>query len=353
VSTISDNEKYMQRCLELAKMGQGNTGANPMVGAVIVHNGRIIGEGYHKKYGEWHAEVNAINAVKDKNLLCKSTLYVNLEPCSHLGKTPPCSELIIANNIPCVVVGSIDPNSIVAGKGLEKLRSSGTEVITGIMEKEAVELNRRFFSYYKRKRPYIILKWAQTTDGFIDIEREKKQAGNLLWISNNISKMLVHKWRAEEHAIMVGTNTALLDNPHLNIRLWNGNDPLRVVPDRKLRLPSKLHIFNKTQKTIVFTANKTAPNDNPEYVSINFNGNALEEMLTVLYNKEIQSLFVEGGRMLIDSFIEKNLWDEARVFVGDIKFKKGIEAPSIPLEPIKDTYIENDRLLVFRNFNPS
>jgi diaminohydroxyphosphoribosylaminopyrimidine deaminase/5-amino-6-(5-phosphoribosylamino)uracil reductase len=347
-----DNEKYMQRCLELAKMGQGNTGANPMVGAVIVCNGRIIGEGYHKKYGEWHAEANAINAVKEKYLLDKSTLYVNLEPCSHLGKTPPCSELIIRNNIPRVVIGAIDPNSIVSGKGVEKLKRSGIEVITGILEKESVELNKRFFSYYKLKRPYIILKWAQTTDGFIDIEKGKKQPGNPLWISNKISRMLVHRWRSEEHAIMVGTNTALLDNPRLNIRFWSGNDPVRVVPDRNLILPPHLHIFDKTLKTIVFNESKATPGNNPEYTRINFNGNMLEEMLGVLYEREIQSLFVEGGRMLIESFIKKNLWDEARIFIGDIKYNAGIEAPAIPFEPVKETYIENDRLLIFRNNNP-
>jgi len=344
-----DNEKYMHRCLELAKMGQGNTAANPMVGAVIEHNGKIIGEGYHKKYGELHAEANAINSVKDKYLLNKSTLYVNLEPCSHLGKTPPCSELIIKNNIPRIIIGTIDPNSIVAGKGVEKLKNSGREVITGVLEKESAELNKRFFSYYRQKRPYIILKWAQTTDGYIDIVRDKKQHDNTIWISNNISRVLVHKWRSEEHSIMVGTNTALLDNPRLNIRFWNGNNPVRVIPDRKLRLPSGLHLFDKTLKTVVFTEKKVRPGKNPEYVSINFNDNMLEEMLKVLYNKEIQSLFVEGGKMLIESFIKKNLWDEARVFTGNMEFKAGIRAPVIPYEPIKETYIENDRLLIFRN----
>ena len=344
-----DNEKYMQRCLELAKMGQGNTAANPMVGSVIVHNNKIIGEGYHKKYGELHAEANAINAVKDKSFLNKSTLYVNLEPCSHLGKTPPCSELIIKNNIPRVILGSIDPNSIVAGKGLEKLINSGIEVITGVLENESAELNKKFFSYYQRRRPYIILKWAQTADSYIDMERNNRQAGHPVWISNKISRMLVHKWRSEEHSVMVGTNTVLLDNPQLNIRFWQGNNPVRVIPDRRLRLPDSLNIFDKKSKTIVFTEKKVRPGENPEYINIGFNNNTLEEILKILFNKEIQSVIVEGGKMLIESFIEKNLWDEARVFTGSMKFKAGIRAPVIPFEPLQETYIENDRLLIFRN----
>ncbi len=252
MGTISENEKYMQRCLDLANMGRGNTGTNPMVGAVIVCNGKIIGEGYHKKYGEPHAEANAIYSVKDKSLLNKSTLYVNLEPCSHTGKTPPCSELIIKSKIPRVIVGTIDPNSIVSGKGLKRLNDSGTEVVTGILEDKSVDLNKRFFTYYRKKRPYIILKWAQTTDGYIDTIRKDKQAPHLTWISDKISQILVHKWRAEEHAIIVGTNTALLDNPQLNIRFWHGNEPVRIVLDRNLRLPSNLHLFDKTLKTIVF-----------------------------------------------------------------------------------------------------
>ena len=332
-------------------MGQGNTGTNPMVGAVIVYDGKIIGEGYHKKYAEPHAEANAINSVKDKSLLNKSTLYVNLEPCSHLGKTPPCSELIIKNNIQRVIIGTIDPNSIVSGKGLKKLNDSGIEVITGVLENESIKLNKRFFTFYRENRPYIILKWAQTIDGYIDIVRKNKQQAQLTWISNKISRMLVHKWRAEEHAILVGTNTALIDNPQLNIRFWHGNNPLRIVLDRKLRLPADLHLFDKTLNTIVFNEKKEQSGGKIEYIKINFDDNILEEILKFLFLKEIQSVIVEGGKMLLESFIEKKIWDEARVFIGNKEFKEGTRAPVIPAEPKQVTHMANDRLLIFSN-NP-
>jgi len=349
VSTISDNEKYMQRCLDLARMGQGNTGTNPMVGAVIVYNGKIIGEGYHKKYGELHAEANAINSVRDKSLLKKSTLYVNLEPCSHLGKTPPCSELIIKNNMPRVIIGTIDPNAIVSGKGIKKLNDSGIEVITGVLENNSTELNKRFFTFYRKKRPYIILKWAQTIDGYIDIIRKNKQQPELTWISNKISRMLVHKWRAEEHAILVGTNTALLDNPQLNVRFWYGNNPLRIVLDRNLKLPASLHLFDKTLNTVVFNEKKEQLDGKIEYIKINFNEKTLEEILRILFHKEIQSLLVEGGKMLLESFIESKIWDEARVFIGNGKFEEGTRAPVIPADPKQVIHMENDRLLIFNN----
>ncbi len=339
----------MQRCLDLANMGRGNTGTNPMVGAVIVCNGKIIGEGYHKKYGEPHAEANAIYSVKDKSLLNKSTLYVNLEPCSHTGKTPPCSELIIKSKIPRVVVGTIDPNSIVSGKGLKRLNDSGTEVVTGILEDKSVDLNKRFFTYYRKKRPYIILKWAQTTDGYIDTIRKDKQAPHLTWISDKISQILVHKWRAEEHAIIVGTNTALLDNPQLNIRFWHGNEPVRIVLDRNLRLPSNLHLFDKTLKTIVFNEINEQPGGKLEYIKISFNGNIIDEILKILFLKEIQSVIVEGGKMLLESFLEMKIWDEARIFIGNKEFKEGTRAPVISIKPKQIAHIGNDRLMIFTN----
>jgi diaminohydroxyphosphoribosylaminopyrimidine deaminase/5-amino-6-(5-phosphoribosylamino)uracil reductase len=349
VHTISDNEKYMNRCLDLASMGRGNTGANPMVGAVIVYNGRIIGEGYHKKYGELHAEVNAIKSVKEKSLLNKSTLYVNLEPCSHVGKTPPCTELIIKSNIPRVIIGTIDPNSIVSGKGLKKLNANGIKVITGVLEKESINLNKRFFTFYKKKRPYIILKWAQTIDGYIDIIRKNIQNPQLTWISNEISRMLVHKWRTEEQAILIGTNTALLDNPQLNIRFWHGNSPLRIVLDRTLRLTSGLHLFDQTLNTIVLNEKKEKINGKIEYIKTNFKQKSPEEIVKILFHKEIQSVLVEGGKMLLENFIQKNMWDEARIFVGNKEFKEGIRAPVIPAGPNQVTHLADDRLLIFYN----
>lgn len=339
----------MQRCLDLAIMGCGNTGTNPMVGAVIVYNGRIIGEGYHKKYGELHAEANAINSIKEKSLLNKSTLYVNLEPCSHRGKTPPCSELIIKSNIPRVIIGTIDPNSLVSGKGLKKLNNNGIEVITGVLENDSINLNKKFFTYYRKKRPYIILKWAQTTDGYIDIVRNTSQKPQMAWISSEISRMLVHKWRAEEHAILIGTNTAQLDNPQLNIRFWNGNNPVRIVIDRSLRLSSGLHLFDQTSSTVVLNEKKEMIDGKIEYIRINFNDKFLEGILKILFHKEIQSVIIEGGKMLLDSFIQENIWDEARVFIGNREFKKGVRAPVIPAEPAQIARLSDDRLLIFYN----
>ena len=235
---MNTDEKYLKRCIELAKQGLGNTYPNPLVGSVVVYNGNIIGEGYHKKCGEAHAEVNAVNSVKDKSLLCKSTLYVNLEPCSHIGRTPACSTMIIANKIPKVVIGSIDSFSKVSGKGVEMLKQAGIDAKVGILEKECRNLNKRFFTFHEKKRPYIILKWAQTKDGFIDIIRtNKNQTGE--WITNELSRALVHKWRSEESSIMVGTDTANMDNPRLDVREWTGKNPLRISIDRKLRLTKK------------------------------------------------------------------------------------------------------------------
>ena len=341
----------MQRCLDLARMGQGNTGTNPMVGAVIVCNGRIIGEGYHKKFGDQHAEANAISSVKDKSLLKSSTLYVNLEPCSHSGKTPPCSELIIRNKIPRIVISTIDPNSIVSGKGIEKLKSSGSEVITGVLEKEAESLNKRFFTYYNKHRPYVILKWAQSNDGFIDIKRSKKQKGQIRWISNMTSRILVHKWRSEEQSIFIGTNTALLDNPQLNTRHWCGNNPLRIVLDRSLRLPGKLKVFDGSGKTLVFTEKEALSKSNTDYVTIDFSSPLVEQIMEILFLKEIQSVFVEGGKMLLETFLENNLWDEARIITGNINFKSGLKAPEMNTEYDQQILLGNDTLQIFHNTN--
>jgi len=349
VATYLDDEKYMQRCLDLAKMGQGNTGTNPMVGAVIVYNGKIIGEGYHRKFGDQHAEANAINSIKDKSLLKKSTLYVNLEPCSHLGKTPPCSDIIIRYNIPRLVISTIDPNSIVSGKGVEKLKNNGIEVIVGILEKKAVKLNKRFFTYYSKNRPYIILKWAQTNDNYIDKDRSEKLTGKVNWISDNISRILVHKWRSEEQSIMVGTTTALLDNPQLNIRLWNGNPPVRIVLDRTLKLPQNLKLFDGTTKTLVFTEKEATSRKNIEFINVNYNDQLLEEILEILFQREIQSIFVEGGKMLVESFIQRNLWDEARVIIGNMDFHSGVHAPKIQKEYDQQIMLANDRLLIYCN----
>ena len=343
------NEKYMKRCLELAKQGLGNVAPNPMVGCVIVYDDRIIGEGYHIKCGEAHAEVNAINSVKDISLLTSSTLYVNLEPCSHTGKTPPCTDLIIKNNIPHVVTGSKDTNTDVAGRGADKLRAAGIDVTEGIMDKENRELNRRFFTYHEKERPYIILKWAQTIDGFIDAERSADESAEPLWITNDLCRTVVHKWRSEEQAIMVGTNTAEKDDPQLNVRNWSGNDPLRLVLDRTLRLPEGLKLFDKSIPTIVFTEKKKKNEENLEYIRVDFNKDVIKEVLDELYKRQQQSVIVEGGTILMQSFIDNGLWDEIRLFIGNRFFGKGVRAPEFSADLVSEDELDGSKLFVFRN----
>ncbi len=322
-------ETYMKRCLDLAVLGLGHTAPNPLVGSVIVHNNRIIGEGYHRVYGGPHAEVNAVDAVADKSLLAGSTLYVNLEPCSHSGKTPPCADMIIRSGIPEVVIGASDPNPLVSGNGIRKLEQAGVKVTTGVLQDECRNLNKRFFTYHTKKRPFVILKWAQTCDGFIDVLRENAEAPEPNWISNEISRILVHKWRSEEQSILIGTQTALLDNPRLNVRQWPGNSPIRMVIDRKLQLPATLNLFDNSLPTLVFNALKDSQEGQIQYVRLDFNGSVLSELLRYLYDKELQSVFVEGGQKLLNSFIEENLWDEARVFTGPGTFGAGVSAPVI------------------------
>jgi diaminohydroxyphosphoribosylaminopyrimidine deaminase/5-amino-6-(5-phosphoribosylamino)uracil reductase len=339
----------MKRCLGLAQTGLGHTAPNPMVGAVVVYENRIIGEGFHRKFGGPHAEVNAINAVKDKSLLKKSVLYVNLEPCSHTGKTPPCADLIIKSGIPGVVVGITDPNPLVAGKGLKKLNDAGITVTSGILEEACSDLNKRFITYHSRKRPYVILKWAQTSDGYIDVLREKPEVQHPTWISNEISRMLVHKWRSEEQSILVGTQTAVMDNPRLNVREWPGSSPIRLVIDRSLRLSKKLNLFDNNSPTIIFNSLMDLQENNTNYVCIDFKGNFLERILQYLYETGIQSVLVEGGRMLIDTFIHGNLWDEARVFKGKKVFGSGVPAPFIPMIQPEEYHIRKDILMLYRN----
>ena len=358
MDTMNFEEKYMLRCLELAKNGFGNVAPNPMVGCVIVHDNKIIGEGYHQEYGNAHAEVNAIYSVKNKSLLQKSTLYVNLEPCSHFGKTPPCANLIVEHNIPRVVIGCVDSFSEVSGKGIEKLKNAGVEVVVGVLEKESLELNKRFFTFHTKKRPYVILKWAETKDGFIDLERnnQKEVERNEIvgqarnddkidnWITSSLSKQLVHKWRSEEAAIMVGTNTALNDNPQLNVREWKGKNPVRVVIDLHDRLPQTLYLFDKSTPTIIFSLSKQEEGNNLTFVKIKDSKNLLVEVLNELYKRNIQSIIIEGGATLLQSFIDQNLWDEARVFVGNKTFGNGLKAPKIKENLISEEMIDIDTL---------
>jgi diaminohydroxyphosphoribosylaminopyrimidine deaminase/5-amino-6-(5-phosphoribosylamino)uracil reductase len=300
----------MRRCLQLAEMAAGDVAPNPMVGAVLVYEGRIIAEGYHQQYGGPHAEVNCIRSVKeeDRSLISQSTLYVSLEPCAHFGKTPPCADLIIQCKIPRVVIGCRDPFKEVDGKGIERLQKAGVDVISDVLEDECRELNKRFFCFHTKQRPYIILKWAQTADGIIG-----RNNGQRLLISNEYSNRMVHQWRSEEMGIMVGTNTSLMDDPELTSRLWPGRNPVRIVIDKQLRLPASLRIFNEKAATIVFNQLKDAHQGNIEYVKIEEKGSFINAVLNSLYERNIQSVIVEGGAHLLQSFINENLWDEARV----------------------------------------
>ena len=331
----------MKRCIELASNNIGYTYPNPLVGSVVVHNNKIIGEGYHAKYGESHAEVNAINSVEDKSLLKDSVLYVNLEPCNHHGKTPPCTEAIINNNIKEVVIGSEDPNSLVNGSGIEKLRSSGCNVSVGIMNKECTELNKRFFTYHIHKRPYIILKWAESKDGFISPIKSVKTLGKVNWISGEDAKKLSHKWRSEEHSILVGVQTIIDDNPILTTRLVKGRSPLRFVLDPNSRIPVDSRILSDSSKTVILSKkeNKLIPNYTKKIEFGNIN-----EIIESLYNMNIQSILVEGGTKTINHFLNNNLWDSIRVFQSNIELGRGIKGPDINLKKFNLKNIGNDKL---------
>ncbi|MDQ2751615.1 MAG: bifunctional diaminohydroxyphosphoribosylaminopyrimidine deaminase/5-amino-6-(5-phosphoribosylamino)uracil reductase RibD [Bacteroidota bacterium] len=317
----------MQRCIQLAGLGMGNVIPNPMVGAVLVHNDRIIGEGYHEQYGFAHAEVACINSVKPKDeaLLSTSTLYVSLEPCAHWGKTPPCADLIIQKNIPRVVIGCRDPFEKVDGKGIEKLEAAGVKVTVNICGKECEKLNKRFFTFHIKQRPYIIVKWAQTSDAKMAAADE-----NRLLISNEITNLLVHKWRSEEASILVGTNTALRDNPKLDNRFWSGKTPVRMVLDTKLRLPKSLHLFDNTKRTIVFTYEQQKEEEKVLYFQINKQKNIAAAISDACYQLNIQSVLVEGGAQLLKAFIDAGLWDEARIINNEtLTIGEGLYVPSL------------------------
>lgn len=341
---MTDDEIFMLRCIELAGNGAGNVAPNPMVGCVIVCDRKIIGEGFHEEFGKAHAEVNAINSVSDQSQLRHSMLYVNLEPCSHFGKTPPCADLIIEKKIPEVIIGCADPDPLVAGKGIQRLQAAACKVRTEILNHECILLNKRFITFHEKKRPYIILKWAQTRDGFI--APENKMRAN---ISNEFSRTLMHRWRSEEQAIFVGTNTALSDDPQLSARLWNKNNPVRIVLDRQLILPPGLHLFDHAMPTLVFTEKNKNREENLEFIQISFDDALLKNILTILFEKQIQSLLVEGGAQLLQSFISRGLWDEARIFITPAFFSTGVSAPNIYGIKVSEQNIHDDQLVIFEN----
>lgn len=349
---------FMARCLELARVGMAHVKPNPMVGAVVVHNNCIVGEGYHRVFGAEHAERNAINSVADKSILKDSTLYVSLEPCSHHGKTPPCTELIIESKVPRVVVAVTDPNPLVQGKGIEILRQYGVDVKVGVMELEATELNRRFFTFHTRNRPYVILKWAQTLDGFIDMARSPEDPIAPNWITNELSRNLVHRWRSEEQAILIGTNTVLKDNPRLDVRSWSGPAPMRIVLDRLLRIPLESHVYNGKVPTMVFIGNNAtslarrpllAETPNTEMIIMDFARGAEVQILKELHKRGVTSLLIEGGTMIINSFFARGYWDEARMFVGNKFFGGGVKAPFFKGDPVSYDEVGDSKLFTFKN----
>ncbi|HEY5370784.1 MAG TPA: bifunctional diaminohydroxyphosphoribosylaminopyrimidine deaminase/5-amino-6-(5-phosphoribosylamino)uracil reductase RibD [Hanamia sp.] len=344
---MSIDEQYMSRCIQLARMGAGNVAPNPMVGAVLVYEDKIIGEGYHQQYGEAHAEVNCINSVSENNkpLIEKSTIYVSLEPCSHYGKTPPCADLIIRNGIQRIVIGCRDIYKEVSGRGIEKLRIAGRDVITGALENECHELNKRFFTFHQEGRPYIILKWAQSANA-----KMGSKNGERILISNDYTNRLVHKWRSEEASILVGTNTVLKDNPSLTTRLWEGKSPQRIVIDKDLKLRAGINVFSKQTNTIVFNSLKDSIEDGVQYIQLE-NKNFLEEMLHALYQLNIQSVLVEGGAKTLQSFIDAGLWNEARVITNEkMIIENGIDAPQMKNFNLKnqERYF-NDLINYFKN----
>jgi len=331
---------FMQRALDLSERGKGVVRPNPLVGCVLVHEGKIIGEGYHEQYGGPHAEVNAIASVTDPKLLAAATAYVSLEPCSHWGKTPPCANLLVEKGIKSVVVATLDPNPLVAGKGVKLLEEAGISVQVGLLEQEAKWQNRRFFCQQEKHRPYLILKWAQTQDGFIARENFDSK-----WISSSQSRQLVHRWRAEEQAILVGKNTALHDNPRLNVRDWTGSDPIRVVLDSKLELPADLHLFDQQIPTLCYNLLKSEKLTNLEWVQLP--QLSPEALLADLHARQIQSVLIEGGSQTIHQFLAADLWDEARVFTAPIQFERGIAAPKLTQTPAESHAIGEDQLDIY------
>ncbi|MGB5418513.1 bifunctional diaminohydroxyphosphoribosylaminopyrimidine deaminase/5-amino-6-(5-phosphoribosylamino)uracil reductase RibD [Algibacter sp.] len=329
-------ETYINRCIQIAKNGLGSTRPNPMVGSVIVHDNKIIGEGFTSPFGGNHAEVNAIHSVKNTHLLKESSIYVTLEPCSHFGKTPPCSDLIIENNIPNIVIGCIDDNEKVAGKGIAKLKAAGRHVTVGVLEEECKKHHKRFFTFHNKKRPYIILKWAETKDGFIAPKTKSEQKP--VWITNAISRQWVHKWRAEEQAILVGTNTVFKDNPSLTVRDWTGNNPVRIVIDKNEKISKTHAVFNNDAETLLITKN-----------TIDFSKPIAKQIGDFLFENHINSVIIEGGAKTLQTFIDENLWDEARIFTGQVEFKTGIKAPNLQGVLISEAQIITDNLKIYNN----
>lgn len=347
----TDDLACMRRCLDLARNAEGATAPNPMVGAVIVHDGVIIGEGYHLKAGTPHAEVHALNAVSDKTLLPQSVMYVSLEPCSHHGRTPPCADLIISSGIRKVVVGAVDTSLRVAGRGIARMREAGVEVVTGVAEQECRMINRRFFTWHERQRPYVILKWARSADGFIDLVRSADDPVEPHWITGMTERILVHRWRAAEDAILAGGATIRADNPSLDVRLWTGKNPLRVIVSRSGNIDPHSKVFDGSKETLLFTCNETISLPGVQTISLSGKNNFVNEILRTLHSLGVQSLFVEGGAFIIRSFIDAGAWDEARRFTGMMSFGSGVPDPFSDMVPEKSFLFEKSKLEITYHFD--
>lgn len=344
---MSNDELYMRRCIELAQLGAGHVAPNPLVGAVIVHHDQIIGEGYHQRFGESHAEVNAIASVEDQSLLNEATIYVNLEPCSHFGKTPPCADLLVEKQFKRVVIGCIDSNEQVSGKGINKLKKAGIEVEINVLQDDCLKLNKRFFTFHQKKRPYVVLKWAQTRDGFVDKNRNSDEKKGINWISCPESQVLVHQWRSEEQAILVGRRTIESDDPSLTVREVEGNNPIRVVIDSQNQLNKDAKIFQDGVRTIIFNRQKTEKTGHIEYEKLQAIDTS--DILTSLYEKGISSVFVEGGSRTLQYFLVNQVWDEARIFVGKTHFGSGLKAPIIQGVPrYTETFFDDQIYYYYR-----
>lgn len=345
------HEFYMKRCLELAALATGNVSPNPMVGCVIVIDGKIIGEGYHQQFGQAHAEPNAVQSVFDRygdsatELLRQATAYVNLEPCAHFGKTPPCADLFVKHQLKQVIIGNRDPFSGVDGKGIEKLRNAGIEVSSGILDDECRKFNRRFFTRIEKQRPYIILKWAETANGYF-----ATHDGHQKWISGALAKRLAHQWRTEEDAILIGKQTSVIDNPHLTAREWPGKNPVRLVIDRSLQIPQTNHLFNQDAKTIIFNEVKTEVEGNIHYIQMeDMHFYLAQKIAFQLYLMDIQSVIIEGGVQILRQFLEANLWDEARIFTSANSWTDGIPSPAINGNLINQEQVGTDKLSIYIN----
>jgi len=346
---VQTHRQYMQRTLQLAENGKLHVAPNPMVGCVVVHNGKIIGEGFHSEYGKAHAEVQAIEAVEDKSLLKDSTLYVNLEPCSHYGKTPPCADLLIAHRIPQVFVAALDPNPKVSGQGIAKLKQAGCHVEVGLLEDEAKTLNKRFFCFHEKKRPYLVLKWATTLDGFMDCNQRNEKNRVNYWITDDLLKFKVHAWRAEEAAIFAGANTIIHDNPQLNVRYAAGKNPVRItLINREIEL-EKYHFGDNSQASFVFNFGQEKQSGNLSFYKLSDRENPEKEMLEKLHSLQIQSVLIEGGQRTLQRFIDLNLWDEARILVGNKWFGKGLKAPVLSGKTAEIEEVGNNKIIWIKN----